>query len=255
MLLNKAPRTGTDPSQGICDRSLRSLACSRPAIAKLWPSRSSIVVTASRLISDGTVVPEIVTALAKSSSLTSGAIRRLIRPFCRTVGVNDSRTPKGLYSIVGVTSPLAEVAAIGTGNSPPARNCAVSPESAIRLGSARRRISPLVSSAVTRTSIFVPPLTRLASTTPKGDVLPTRVPVVWSSGMPLGVLLGAASLGDGTRPPCPALTTWVPERLAANQFTPSARPQPRDPPRKPPLTNPCCEGATLIALTTPFGAN
>src|SRR6185369_8409455 len=54
------------------------------------------------LINDGTMVPEICTALVKSSSLTSGAIRRLIRPFCRTVGVKDSRTPKGLYSIVGV---------------------------------------------------------------------------------------------------------------------------------------------------------
>ena len=32
---------------------------SRPAIAKLWPSRNSIVVRASRLVSDGTVKPEI----------------------------------------------------------------------------------------------------------------------------------------------------------------------------------------------------
>ena len=32
---------------------------SRPAIAKLWPSRNSMVVRASRLVSDGTVKPEI----------------------------------------------------------------------------------------------------------------------------------------------------------------------------------------------------
>src|ERR1700740_3001716 len=86
MLRNSAPSTGTEPSQGICEVRRRSLACRRPAIAKLWPSRSSIVVTASRLMSDGMVVPEIVTALAKSSSLTSGAIRRLLMPLERTVG-------------------------------------------------------------------------------------------------------------------------------------------------------------------------
>src|ERR1700704_1965966 len=112
MLLNREPSTGTDPSQGSCERRRVSWACNRPAIAKLCPSRNSIVVIASRLISDGTVVPEIVTALEKSSSLTSGAIRRLIKPFWSTVGVNDSRTPNGLNSMVGVTSPFAEVAAI-----------------------------------------------------------------------------------------------------------------------------------------------
>ena len=41
----------------------RFLACSSPAIAKLWPSRNSIVVRASRLVSDGITKPEIVTAL------------------------------------------------------------------------------------------------------------------------------------------------------------------------------------------------
>ena len=52
-------------------------------MAKLWPSRNSTVVVASRLTSEGTVVPEIVTALAKSSSLTEGARRRLMTPFER----------------------------------------------------------------------------------------------------------------------------------------------------------------------------
>ena len=41
----------------------RFLACSSPAIAKLWPSRNSIVVRASRLVSDGIMKPEIWTAL------------------------------------------------------------------------------------------------------------------------------------------------------------------------------------------------
>ena len=56
--------------------------------------------------------------------------------------MNDNLTPKGLNSIVGVTRPFADVAAIGTGNSPPARNWAVSPESAASVGSASRRINP-----------------------------------------------------------------------------------------------------------------
>ena len=41
------------------------LDCSSPAIAKLWPSRNSIVVRASRLVSDGTVKPEIWMALCE----------------------------------------------------------------------------------------------------------------------------------------------------------------------------------------------
>ena len=41
------------------------LACSSPAIAKLWPSRNSIVVRASRLVSDGIRKPEVWMACVK----------------------------------------------------------------------------------------------------------------------------------------------------------------------------------------------
>ena len=74
----------------------RFLACSSPAIAKLWPSRNSIVVRASRLVSDGMLKPEIWTAFAKSSSLTDGARRRLMMPPAKTVGTNVSCYAEGL---------------------------------------------------------------------------------------------------------------------------------------------------------------
>ena len=48
----------------------------RPAITKLWPSCSSNSVSALRVLSAGTVKPEIVKALVKSSVLTSGATFR-----------------------------------------------------------------------------------------------------------------------------------------------------------------------------------
>ena len=74
----------------------RFIDCSSPAIAKLWPSRNSIVVRASRLVSDGTMKPEIWMACVKSSSLTDGARRRLMMPLAKTVGTNVNCTPKGL---------------------------------------------------------------------------------------------------------------------------------------------------------------
>ena len=84
-------------------------------MAKLWPSLSSTVVVALRNRIDGIVVPEIVTALVKSSSLTSGLIDRLIIPLLRTVGRNRSSIPKSLNSIVGVERPTPLVIAIGLG--------------------------------------------------------------------------------------------------------------------------------------------
>ena len=76
--------------------SRRFLACSSPAIAKLWPSRNSIVVRASRLVSDGIAKPEIWMACAKSSSLTDGARRRLMTPPAKTVGTNVNCYAEGL---------------------------------------------------------------------------------------------------------------------------------------------------------------
>src|SRR5262249_13841882 len=52
-LPNRGPRTGTEPIQGSCEMLRRLFSCSRPAIEKLWPSRSSTVVRASRLLIDG----------------------------------------------------------------------------------------------------------------------------------------------------------------------------------------------------------
>ena len=80
-LRNSAPSTGSDPIHGSCEMFRYCAACSRPAIAKLCPSRSSTVVVAVRRVIAGMVVPEIVTALVKSSSLTSGLIDRLMIPW------------------------------------------------------------------------------------------------------------------------------------------------------------------------------
>ena len=49
-------------------------------MAKLWPSRSSTVVRARRVVRDGITVPDNLTAFAKSSSLTSGMSFKLMTP-------------------------------------------------------------------------------------------------------------------------------------------------------------------------------
>ena len=67
--------------------------CNRPPSMKLWPSRSSSVVEAWRMISGGTEMPATCTGLLLSSSLTSGLITRLIRPSLSTVGVKERPTP------------------------------------------------------------------------------------------------------------------------------------------------------------------
>ena len=100
--------------------------------------------------------------------------------------------------------------------------------------------------------MFVPPLTRLASTTPNGEPFPTRVPAVWSNGMPLGVAVGVPA-GALDKAALPGVDHRVPDRLDANQFTPSARPASREASRKLTLSSTCCDRATLMALTTPFG--
>ena len=61
-------------------------------MAKLWPLARSTVVSARRVLSDGTVAR----CLAKSSSLTSVATFRLIRLPSITVGVKLSPMPKSL---------------------------------------------------------------------------------------------------------------------------------------------------------------
>ena len=97
-----------------------------------WPEPSSTVVSARRVVSAGTVKPLSLTEPASLSSLTSGRTRIEMRPSARTIGVNARPTPYCLYSMV--TAPSA--CETGIGNSPPARKLAVSPDSAVRFGSA-----------------------------------------------------------------------------------------------------------------------
>src|SRR5216117_2081904 len=95
----------------------------------------------------------ITTEAEGSIELTSGATTMLMTPSARTVGVNDRLTPNGFHSTVYAAAfplpppppPPPTFWTTGTGNSPPARKLAVSPDNAIRVGSARVVIAPLVS--------------------------------------------------------------------------------------------------------------
>ena len=91
------------------------------------------MVSARRVVSAGTLKPLRRMLPSFDSSLTSGRTRIEMRPSASTLGVKARPTPYCLYSMV--TEPSA--CEIGTGNSPPARKLAVSPESAVRFGSAR----------------------------------------------------------------------------------------------------------------------
>src|SRR3984957_15689314 len=125
---------------------------------KLWPSRSSTVVEASRTVSAGTEMPAaIATEWVGSSWLTFGLMTRLMMPSRSTVGVKARPTPYFLYSTVIAPSEPGT----GMGYSPPARKLAVSPDSATRLGCARLRMRPFCSSALSSTSSgLAPPTSR-----------------------------------------------------------------------------------------------
>src|SRR5262249_39938382 len=140
---------------------------------------------------------------------------------------------------------------VGTGYSPPARNEAVSPESAMSSGSANWRINPLVSKALKTRSRLLPLPARLASATPKGAAPESNVPAVLNSGTPAGPeqpILNRVQLMEfvfptefpaastagvevtvprpagcpfGVKPPTPVLKPRFPALLAPNQFTPS----------------------------------
>src|SRR6476619_101771 len=86
----------------------------------------------------------------------------------------------------------------GTGYSPPARNEAVSPESAIRSGSANRRTNPFVSKALRTTSRVAPLLARFATATPRGVGPESNAPAaVVNIGRPIAPLPGGEP-GAGT---------------------------------------------------------
>ena len=111
-----------------------------------WPEPSSTVVSARRVVSAGTTKPLSLTEPASLSSLTSGRTRIEMRPSASTIGVKARPTPYCLYSMV--TAPSA--CETGIGNSPPARKLAVSPESAVRFGSASVRDEAVVLQQVER---------------------------------------------------------------------------------------------------------
>ena len=68
-----------------------------------------------------------------------GCTRMAILPSSSTVGVNSSRTPNFLYSMVMVAAPPTPLWGTGMGNSPPARKVASWPLVVTRLGSASTR--------------------------------------------------------------------------------------------------------------------
>src|ERR1700738_1957635 len=130
------------------------LVCSwiRPAIAIEPPDGISSVVSARRVLIEGTVseLPAWfnVMALSFDNSDTSVITRRLIRPSVSTTGVKLSEIPNFLKLTVWTQFPIAppvvdwHVTPVGIENSPPEINVADSPEIAVRLGSASVRTTP-----------------------------------------------------------------------------------------------------------------
>ena len=100
------------------------LSLMRPARPIVWPSASSTVPLALRLVSEGTTNelfdwPGLSsTVVALESSLTDTSMRTLMRPVPSTVGSTRRPTPKSLNSMPTLSTPRGT----GTGNSPPERN-------------------------------------------------------------------------------------------------------------------------------------
>lgn len=88
--------TGMSPRPGTLRIDDSAVLFSRPAMANVCPSRSSTSVSARREVSAGMRKPPMMTALLKSSELTSGLIFRLTRSPPSTVGVKLRRTPYSL---------------------------------------------------------------------------------------------------------------------------------------------------------------
>src|ERR1700719_777056 len=124
-----------------------------PAIASEPPEGISSVVSARRVLTDGTLTPLMLMELSVEISETSVITRRLILPSVSTTGVKLSEMPNFLKAIDGAhcpTEPAAvvwQVTPVGKGNSPPTMKVAASPEIAVRFGSARVRTTPALSIA------------------------------------------------------------------------------------------------------------
>src|SRR6202034_1628136 len=152
-LRNKVPRTGNVDRPGSPLIACLVWSWIKPAIAIAPPEGISSVVSARRVLSEGTVSPLMVIELSLETSDTSVITRRLIRPSESTIGGKLSEMPNFLKARDGEHGPPAPAAVVwhvtpvGTGNSPPAMNVADSPETVVRFGSASVRITPALSIA------------------------------------------------------------------------------------------------------------
>src|ERR1700688_4553094 len=130
------------------------LVCSwiMPAKASDPPDGISTVVSARRVLIDGMVSDwfepgtDKVKALSVDRSDTSVITFRLMRPSDRTTGVKTRLTPNFLKSTcawqTGGDFVVSQDKPFGIGNSPPATKLAVSPEIAVKFGSASVRRTP-----------------------------------------------------------------------------------------------------------------
>src|SRR5665213_4330574 len=123
-----------------------------PASASDPPEGISTVVSARRVEIDGIVSGEEepgtdrVSEFCVDRSETSVSTLRLMRPSDSTIGVNTRLTPNFLKSTwawqTGGDLVVSHDSPLGIGNSPPAMKLAVSPEIAVKFGSASVRSTP-----------------------------------------------------------------------------------------------------------------
>src|SRR6185312_167685 len=141
----------------------------------------STVVSARRVVIEGMVSAWLepgtwrVMAFCDDRSETSVRTLRLMRPSERTIGVNTRLTPNFLKSTcawqTGGDFVVSHDRPLGIGNSPPATKVAVSPEMAVRLGSASVRITPArsIACSVAVMPFQVPPNEVLLSAWPVAE--------------------------------------------------------------------------------------
>src|SRR6185437_14648443 len=152
-----------------------------PAKASDPPDGISTTVSARRVVIDGMVNDEVepgtarVKALSVDMSDTSVITLRLMRPSDSTTGVNTRLTPNFLKSICGWQTGgvlvVSHDSPLGIGNSPPATKLVVSPEIAVRFGSASVRRTPARSMARSVAVMFfqLPPSELLLSVVPEAE--------------------------------------------------------------------------------------
>ena len=140
---NSSPSNGMSLSPGSPDSVVSVALRNSPAMTIDSPSPTSTVVCARRTLSTGMAIPTTSSARVSEGSDTSGRTVSTIRPLSTTVGTKSRRTPNFLYSNTIVPSSKP----VGSGYSPPEKNEADSPETAVRLGRASTLASPAVASA------------------------------------------------------------------------------------------------------------